>query len=102
MTLEPVATVTAQSVATAPKASNAANSPAAAQAFGALMEGGLAELGARLDAADGALRAYAAGEPVAVHDLVIAMEEARVSLQFAVEVRNRVVEAYQELMRMQV
>jgi len=73
-----------------------------AQAFGELLHGSLAELGDRLNAADGALQAYAAGEPIAVHDLVIAMEQARVSLQFAVEVRNKAVEAYQELMRMQV
>jgi flagellar hook-basal body complex protein FliE len=33
---------------------------------------------------------------------MIALEKARISLQFAVEARNRVVEAYQEFMRMQI
>lgn len=48
------------------------------------------------------LAAYAAGEPVSPHELMIAMEQARTSLQLAVEVRNRLVEAYQEVSRMQV
>jgi flagellar hook-basal body complex protein FliE len=33
---------------------------------------------------------------------VVAMEEANVSFQLMVEVRNRMLEAYQEIMRMQV
>jgi flagellar hook-basal body complex protein FliE len=36
-----------------------------------------------------------------MHDVMISMEQARMNLMFMVEVRNRVVEAYQELMRMQ-
>ena len=47
------------------------------------------------------MRQAAAGENVAPHTLMIAMEEAQMSLMLTVEVRNKVVEAYQELMRMQ-
>jgi flagellar hook-basal body complex protein FliE len=36
-----------------------------------------------------------------VHDVMIAMEHARLKLQLAVEVRNRVVDAYQNLTNMQ-
>lgn len=54
-----------------------------------------------INEADSLLRSYAAGGDVAVHDLMIAMEKARFSMQLAVEVRNRVVESYQEFMRMQ-
>jgi len=35
------------------------------------------------------------------HQVVMALEEARMSLQFALQVRARLVEGYQELMRMQ-
>lgn len=69
--------------------------------FSQILEGGLRNVNAALEKADGMLKSYASGGDVAVHDLVIAMEEARVSLQLAAEVRNRVVEAYQEFMRMQ-
>jgi flagellar hook-basal body complex protein FliE len=56
---------------------------------------------ASLRIAEGQLTALAAGKDVAVHDVMIAMEEARTNMMFLVEVRNRMVEAYQELARMQ-
>jgi flagellar hook-basal body complex protein FliE len=43
-----------------------------------------------------------AGEGVPLHQAVIAAEEASVSFQLMVEVRNKLLESYQELMRMQV
>ena len=42
------------------------------------------------------------GQSVPLHQAVIAMEEASVSFQLMVEVRNKLLESYQELMRMQV
>jgi flagellar hook-basal body complex protein FliE len=69
--------------------------------FSRLVDGGLGKLNAEINAGDGALRAMAAGKDVPVHDVMIAMEQARIDLQFAVEVRNRVVEAYQQLTQMQ-
>jgi flagellar hook-basal body complex protein FliE len=42
------------------------------------------------------------GQNVSLHQTMIAMEEASVSFQLMVEVRNKVLESYQELMRMQV
>ncbi len=62
---------------------------------------GVAKLNTDLNASDGMLRALAAGESVPVHDVMIAMEKARIDLQFAVEVRNRLLDGYQQLMRMQ-
>ncbi len=48
------------------------------------------------------LRQVAAGEPVALHNVMIHMEETRLAFQTLVQVRNKVLEAYQEVMRMQV
>lgn len=42
------------------------------------------------------------GENVSLHQAMIAMEEASVSFQLMVEVRNKLLESYQELMRMQI
>ena len=42
------------------------------------------------------------GEGGSVHSAMIAMEEASVSFQLLVEMRNKVVESLQELMRMQI
>jgi flagellar hook-basal body complex protein FliE len=49
-----------------------------------------------------AVSAIQSGQNVPLHQAVIAMEEANVSFQLMVEVRNRVLDAYQEIMRMQV
>jgi len=49
-----------------------------------------------------AVSALQSGQNVPLHQAVIAMEEANVSFQLMVEVRNRVLDAYQEIMRMQV
>src|SRR3990167_11418332 len=69
--------------------------------FGQLLGDGIAKIDSGLQAADQQLRAMAAGNDLAVHDVMISMEHARMNLMFMVEVRNRAVEAYQELMRMQ-
>jgi flagellar hook-basal body complex protein FliE len=42
------------------------------------------------------------GETDQLHQSVIAMQEASVAFSLMVEVRNKLVESYQELMRMQV
>ena len=42
------------------------------------------------------------GESDQIHQSVIAMQEASVAFSLMVEVRNKLVESYQELMRMQV
>lgn len=40
------------------------------------------------------------GEDVSMHDVMIAMNEAQMSMQMLLEVRNKVVEAYQEINRL--
>jgi flagellar hook-basal body complex protein FliE len=52
--------------------------------------------------AGAAVEGLLAGKDVSLHQAMIAMEEASVSFQLMVEVRNRLLESYQELMRMQV
>jgi flagellar hook-basal body complex protein FliE len=42
------------------------------------------------------------GQPVTLHQAMISMEEASVSFSLMAEVRNKLLESYQELMRMQV
>ncbi|MBX3743672.1 MAG: flagellar hook-basal body complex protein FliE [Verrucomicrobiae bacterium] len=49
-----------------------------------------------------AVRGLLSGEDIPLHRVMIATEEASVSFQLMVEVRNKLLEAYQELMRMQV
>lgn len=44
----------------------------------------------------------ARGEDIDLHDVMITAQKASISLQTTVEVRNKAIEAYQEIMRMQV
>lgn len=44
----------------------------------------------------------AAGRTTEVHDVMIAAKESQLAFELLVEVRNKLLEAYQELMRMQV
>lgn len=45
---------------------------------------------------------FLTGEVKDIHTVMIVLEEAKLSMQLAVEVRNKLVEAYQEISRMQV
>ena len=53
-------------------------------------------------AAGDAVRDLTGGGNVSLHQAMISMEEAGVSFQLMVEVRNKLLESYQELMRMQI
>ncbi|MFO1511532.1 MAG: flagellar hook-basal body complex protein FliE [Verrucomicrobiota bacterium] len=62
----------------------------------------VAEVSGKQAAATDAVTGLLAERGVPLHQAVIAMEEASVSFQLMVEVRNKLLESYQELMRMQV
>jgi flagellar hook-basal body complex protein FliE len=52
--------------------------------------------------ADKAVERLQTGESKNLHEVMIAMEEADISLRLTVQMRNKALEAYQEIMRMQV
>lgn len=49
-----------------------------------------------------AIQGLASGENKNLHEVMISMEKASISFLFMSQVRNKAVEAYQEVMRMQV
>ena len=64
-----------------------------------------AELGAvntSLVSSDHEVAQLAVGETANLHDVMIHLEEAKLSFQLLAQVRNRLLDAYQEVMRMQV
>jgi len=67
-----------------------------------LITGLIKEVSAKQSAAGAAVNGLLGGQNVSLHQTMIAMEEASISLQLMVEVRNKLLESYQELMRMQV
>lgn len=59
-------------------------------------------LNTQLSEADQEVRKLALGESGNLHHVMLSMEKAKMSFELLVQVRNRLVEGYQELMRMQV
>ncbi|MCF8024336.1 MAG: flagellar hook-basal body complex protein FliE [Desulfobacteraceae bacterium] len=62
----------------------------------------LNETAQNLKQADQSILQTNTGGPAALHDVMIAMEKADISLRLLVQVRNKAVDAYKEIMRMQV
>jgi flagellar hook-basal body complex protein FliE len=52
--------------------------------------------------ADSMIQHLAVGDKVDIHDVALAVQKAAITNQLAIQVRNRLVEAYQEVMRMPV
>jgi len=63
---------------------------------------GLGEVNQQLMATQTGLQQLAVGDVQNLHQVMIQMEEARMSFQLLVQVRNRVLETYQDLMKMSV
>lgn len=70
--------------------------------FTAQLAQGAERINGDLAIADQATRALAAGADVPVHDVMIALEKARIDLQLVVQVRNRLLAAYHDIIGMQV
>ena len=60
------------------------------------------DVSAQQAAGSNAVNGLMSGKNVSLHQAMISMEEASVSFQMMVEVRNKVLDSYQELMRMSV
>ena len=78
--------------------------PAAAPAagFGDWFAKEVGAVNASLVKADQDVRLLASGETQSLHEVMIHLEEAKLSFQLLAQVRNRLLDAYQEVMRMQV
>ena len=69
--------------------------------FGARLQSYLEQLNASQQVADRAARQLAVGQSHNLHETMIALEKADIQFRLAMAVRNKVISAYQEIMRMQ-
>ncbi len=69
-------------------------------AFGQELRQALDQVSQLQHAADAASQAFALGQTRDVASTLIAVEKANLALQLALQVRNKLLEAYQEIMRM--
>lgn len=70
--------------------------------FSNLLQRAVSEIDGRMQTAQAEQTKVLTGESTNLHQAMIAMQEANVAFSLMVEVRNKLVESYQELMRMQV
>ena len=70
--------------------------------FGRILEGAMGEVNHLQNAADQAVEELATGRSEDVHNTMIALQKADVSFQLLMQIRNKVVSAYETVMRMQI
>lgn len=70
--------------------------------FGDLLKDALKDVNNAQLNADEAIKKVLNGETQDIHETMIALQKADVSLKLMMEVRNKLLEAYQEIMRTQV
>ncbi|MCL2789986.1 MAG: flagellar hook-basal body complex protein FliE [Desulfobulbus sp.] len=85
-----------------PAAPAASPSRQAETAFGDILKTMIADTNQQQHDADMAIQQLHSGGEKNLHAAMITMEKADISLRFAVQVRNKALDAYQEIMRMQV
>lgn len=76
--------------------------PGTSDGFGKMLDGIVSTVDAKEAQATDLTRKVLLGDSDQLHQSVIAMQEASVAFSLMVEVRNKLVDSYQELMRMQV
>ena len=69
--------------------------------FGDTLKGALGEVSDVQDNARDIVAAYLRGDPVELHQVMAATEEAGIALEMLVEIRNKLTEAYRTVINMQ-
>jgi len=75
--------------------------PEAGGGFADILMSGLRGVDQKVATADNLVQQFALDDSIPVHQVTIALAEARVSVELAMQVRARLVEGYRELMNMQ-
>lgn len=70
--------------------------------FGTLLQTQMNHISRLENTANQAVETYAIGGDIELHNVILAVEKADMAMQLAMQIRNRIVSAYQEVSRMQV
>lgn len=70
--------------------------------FGDILASGMRHVEGKLATANELVQRFALDDSVPLHQVTYALEEARMSVELAMQVRTRLVESYRELMNMQI
>jgi len=70
--------------------------------FGTVLQNAISEVDQLQAGRDAKVEQMVSGQPIEVHEIMTAAEEAQLAFELMLEVRNKLLESYQEIMRMQV
>lgn len=102
MALDPITLNRIPNITPATKAAASGAVSDTSAAFGTTLNNALDGLSKMQISSDQAIQKLAAGENVDLHQVMIATEETDIAFRVALSMRDKLVEAYQEVMRMQV
>ena len=100
MAIDPISSIQSTSL-TAPTSPAQKSAPAEVP-FSSLISELVQETNSQQQAVGGELEKLIAGESTSMHDLVLTAAKADLSFRFLMEIRDRLISSYQEVMRMQV
>ncbi len=93
----------ATSAAAGGRVAEAQSTPAAGTDFAQVLQNTIAQVSQTQQQAEGMAANFAAGNGTEnLHEVMIALQKANISFQEMVQVRNRLVSAYQDVMNMQI
>lgn len=70
--------------------------------FKELLDQAISDVDGMQKSANSKIAQFSAGEIADPHEVMVAIEEASLALQYTMQIRNKMLDAYQEIMRMQV
>ena len=79
----------------------AAPQPSSGASFGDMFKKAINDTSGMQDNAQDLIASYLRGEPVELHQVMAASEEASISLELLVELRNKLTDAYKTVMNIQ-
>lgn len=66
------------------------------------MQTQITELNKQITTSDGKLQELASGQATNLHQVMMSLEKAKTSFELTLQVRNKLLEGYQKIMRMQI
>lgn len=70
--------------------------------FAKILEDSIMKFDNYQKASENSMVSFIKGDENEIHNVMIAMQEAKLSMQTAIEIRNKLIDAYQEISRIQI
>jgi len=98
----PISPVTSTPVIEAPRLDSVTSAQGNGSEFRSLLNSAVQQVSASQNKADAAVQSFLNGENEELHSTILATQRADLQFDMFLQVRNKVISAYQEIMRMQI